>query len=84
MFQGFNNLTREYRINNVASGGTIAFRQGDNVPFFANAAGNVGIGTVEPTQKLHVNGNVQLPSANAGDTIGNLLLAETQLPDSTV
>ncbi len=59
VFQGFNNFTKEYRINNIAPGGTIAFRQGANVPFFVNSAGNVGIGTIAPgfNLKLDVVGN---------------------------
>ncbi len=41
--------------------------------FYVRAAGNVGIGTIAPVAKLHVLGNLQLPSAAAG-TSGNLLL----------
>ncbi len=54
VFQGFNNSTKEYRINNVASGGTIHFLQGGISRFFVNNAGNVGIGTTTPGAKLEI------------------------------
>ena len=53
VFQGYNNITKEYRINNVAPGGTIHFLQGANSRFYVNSAGNVGIGTTAPVAKLH-------------------------------
>jgi len=58
-FQGFNNSTHEYRINNVASGGSINFMIGSSSKFLVAASGNIGIGAVPgPTEKLHVAGNV--------------------------
>jgi hypothetical protein len=42
-FQGFNNVTHEYRINNIASGGTINFMLGSSSKFRVNSAGNVEV-----------------------------------------
>jgi len=56
-FQGFSNVSHEYRINNIAPGGSINFLTA-NVPRFTVAAnGNVGIGTAAPVAKLQVAGN---------------------------
>jgi hypothetical protein len=56
-FQGFNNVTHEYRINNIASGGSINFMLGSTSRFRVAPNGNVGIGTTtEPTSKLEING----------------------------
>ncbi len=52
-FQGFNNTTHEYRINNIATGGTINFMIGSN-PRFTVTAGGVGIGTTVPSDSLEV------------------------------
>ena len=58
-FQGFNNATHEYRINNVASSsssfnGTINFMTGSTSRFFVGTGGNIGIGTTLPTANLEV------------------------------
>ncbi len=53
-FQGFNNSTKEYRINNVAAGGTINFMQGGTSRFLVAAGGNVGVGETVPSHKLDV------------------------------
>src|SRR5580658_2560803 len=42
-FQGFGNTTHEYRINNVASNGTINFLIGSSSKFYVANSGNVGI-----------------------------------------
>ena len=58
-FQGFNNTTHEYRINNIASGGSINFMIGSSSKFLVANNGNIGIGAVPgPTEKLRVAGNV--------------------------
>jgi endosialidase-like protein len=58
-FQGFNNSTHEYRINNIASSGSINFMLGSNSKFLVAANGNVGIGGISnPASPLVVNGDV--------------------------
>ena len=64
-FQGFNNSTHEYRINNIARAspggafnGSINVMIGGSPKFVVATNGNVGIGTVAPSQKLHVAGDV--------------------------
>ena len=58
-FQGFNNSTHEYRINNIAAGGSINFMIGSSSKFLVTNNGNIGIGAVPGvTEKLHVAGNV--------------------------
>jgi Chaperone of endosialidase len=59
-FQGFNNVTHEYRINNIARNGllqfdgTINFMVGSTSRFFVSAAGNIGMGTNAPATNLEV------------------------------
>ena len=64
-FQGFNNSTHEYRINNVARvspggafNGSINFMVGGTSRFLVNSTGQVGINTTTPTSRLMVNGDV--------------------------
>jgi len=63
-FQGFNNSTKEYRINNIAAGGSINFMQNSISRFNIESGGNIGIGIENPTQKLEVIGAIW---ANTGD-----------------
>jgi hypothetical protein len=55
-FQGFNNSTHEYRINNIASGGSINFMIGSSSKFHVANNGHIGIGGTIPigTEKLAV------------------------------
>ncbi len=55
-FQGFNNSTHEYRINNIASSpaGSINFMLGGNSKFLVANSGNIGINTTNPARQLHV------------------------------
>jgi len=55
-FQGFNNGTHEYRINNIASGGSINFMLGGASKFYVASNGSIGIGTTTPAASLEVNG----------------------------
>jgi hypothetical protein len=77
-FQGFNNVTHEYRINNIArtSGtldGSINFMIGSASKFIVKTDGKVGIGTTDPAFKLMV-----VDSSNAG------LRVDTQVEGGTV
>ena len=46
-FQGFNNVTHEYRINNIATNASINFMTGSTSRFFVANNGNIGIGTTD-------------------------------------
>jgi hypothetical protein len=52
-FQGFNNVTHEYRINNIASGGSINFMIGSSSKFLVANTGNVTV-----AGNVTVNGNI--------------------------
>ena len=59
-FQGFNNSTHEYRINNIAGGGSINFMLGGSSRFQVASNGNIGIATTTaPPEALTLNGNIQ-------------------------
>jgi hypothetical protein len=68
-FQGFGNATHEYRINNIASNGTINFLIGSASKFYVAHSDNIGIGTSTPASNLDVVGNINLS--------GNLLAGYT-------
>lgn len=59
-FQGFNNSTHEYRINNVAPSGSINFMIGASSKFLVANSGNIGVGVPTPVSKLDVAGDVNL------------------------
>ena len=73
-FQGFNNSTHEYRINNVAKNGasqfngSINFMVGSTSRFLVGANGNIGIGTTTPSANLEVS-NALLPALNNAATL---------------
>lgn len=73
LFQGYNNATHEYRINNVGSGGSISFRIGSTPRFTVANNGNIGIGISNPTFKLEV-----VNASNTG------LRVQTNVPGGTV
>lgn len=75
-FQGFNNSTHEYRINNIATGGTINFMIGSNSKFKVANNGFIGIGTTSPTAPLDVVGSalISTTGASAYFTTGNTAL----------
>jgi hypothetical protein len=52
-FQGFNNVTHEYRINNIATNASINFMTGTS-RFYVAPNGNIGIGTTSPSALLEV------------------------------
>ena len=59
-FQGFGNTTHEYRINNIASGGTINFLIGSSSKLKVATNGNIGLGVASPASKLDVAGDINL------------------------
>ena len=59
-FQGFNNSTHEYRINNIAAGGSINFMVGSSSKFLVANSGNIGLGVPAPASKLDVLGDIHL------------------------
>ena len=62
-FQGFNNVTHEYRINNVASNASINFMLGGTSRFLVAPTGDIGIGFALPLATLDVNGTVLAETA---------------------
>jgi Chaperone of endosialidase len=68
-FQGFNNVTHEYRINNIATNPSINFMTGSLSRFFVSSNGNIGIGTTLPGATLEVSNVVQ------GTSNGNLAVS---------
>ena len=71
-FQGFNNSTHEYRINNIARvtpggafNGSINFMTGSTSRFFVGSTGSIGIGTATPFGAFEVSNALSgLPVAN--------------------
>ena len=70
-FQGFNNVTHEYRINNIARvspggafNGSINFMLGGASKFIVAPNGNIGIGTTAPSALLEVSNAIPGGPAN--------------------
>ena len=70
-FQGFNNVTHEYRINNIARvtpggayNGSINFMLGGASKFIVAPNGNIGIGTTSPAALLEVSNAIPGGPAN--------------------
>lgn len=80
-FQGFNNATHEYRINNIATGGSINFMTGAISRFLITNGGDVGLGTSTPFGGLHMarNGPSAVVLGSHGPTGGNTLLGRRAL-----
>ena len=64
-FQGFNNSTHEYRINNIASSGSINFMISSSSKFLVANSGNIGISTPSPAYRLDVNGDINISTGSA-------------------
>lgn len=75
-FQGFNNSTHEYRINNIATSGTINFMIGGTSRFKVANNGFIGIGTATPGVPLDVVGSAFASTTGSGAyfTTGNTAL----------
>src|SRR6185436_6509107 len=70
-FQGYNNATHEYRINNIARvspggafNGSINFMLGGTSKFLVAPNGNIGIGTTSPSALLEVSNVIPGGPAN--------------------
>lgn len=72
-FQGYNNGTGEYRINNISPSASINFMTGSTSRFFVATSGNVGIGNASPDSALHIGagGNPILKIDGAVNQTGN-------------
>jgi hypothetical protein len=53
-FQGFNNSSHAYAINNIASGGTINFAIAGTSRFYVANSGRIGLGTTAPSFDFEV------------------------------
>ena len=70
-FQGFNNITHEYRINNIARvspggafNGSINFMLGGTSKFMVASNGNIGIGTTTPSAPVELSNAIHGGPAN--------------------
>jgi hypothetical protein len=82
-FQGFNNTTHEYRINNIASGGSINFMIGSSSKFKVATNGNVGLGVASPASKLDVAGGINLTGTLKMGGVDVLRVIDSELGGST-
>jgi hypothetical protein len=74
-FQGFNNSTHEYRINNIARvspggafNGSINFMIGSASRFYVGSNANIGIGTTSPVALLEVSNAISGVPSNVWNT----------------
>ena len=73
LFQGFNNVTHEYRINNIAPTASINFMLGSSSKFLVAPNGNIGIGAVPAAaDRLRVAGNA---TVDGNATVGGNVVA---------
>jgi hypothetical protein len=70
-FQGFNNVTHEYRINNIASTPSINFMLGSASRFLVSSNGSVGVGTSSPDSTS----NLDVSNAVTGSGSTNLQIS---------
>lgn len=61
-FQGFNNSTKEYRINNIAPAGSINFMTGSTSRFKVATNGFIGIGNNAPDAEVHIGNGLGSPT----------------------
>ena len=61
-FQGFNNSTKEYRINNIAPAGSINFMTGSTSRFKVATNGFIGIGNPAPDAEVHIGNGLGSPT----------------------
>ena len=89
-FQGFNNSTHEYRINNIASGGSINFMIGSSSKFLVANNGNVTVNGNIGAKKLSAQGNASFVASgtvsvsSTSSTVtgtGTAFLTELQVGD---
>ena len=78
-FQGFNNSTHEYRINNIGTSGTINFMIGSSSMFRVMNNGDIGLGagTNTPDVKLHMFSNGVDGVTVRGSRLGGTIAAPT-------
>ena len=70
-FQGFNNSSHAYAINNIASGGTINFAIAGQSRFYVANSGRIGLGTTAPSsdfEVLRTNTNSTMSAAQFGSS----------------
>jgi hypothetical protein len=90
-FQGFNNVTHEYRINNIASGGSINFMLGGTSRFLVANTGSVTVsGSLAANGGVSARGRASFTAtgtvsvSNASSTVtgsGTAFLTEVQVGD---
>jgi len=78
-FQGYNNSTQEYRINNIGPSGSINFMLGSDSKFRITTSGNISLGggTFAPASKLQLYGNSASEVTVQGSRHGGSISAPT-------